>query len=157
MRATAKNGVALHIQLDGTLRRFTFDGVIGERKVRAGTLVRGEPHIGSVLVVVDDKCGNVVDCAVGWVILSCENATYHGDSVANGATADVESEYDGDAGLNVREDGAAHVNTGETKRLIASLGYGPYHCVRRQAIRSVREGDGLDLGWGSGEPCDVGN
>ena len=47
--------------------------------------------------------------------------------------------------------------TVETEGLIAGLGYRPYHCVRRQAVRRVGERDGLRYGWGSGELRDVGD
>ena len=132
----SEDGVGTYIQLDGTIGRVTFDGVIAERIGRAGILVRREQHIGAALIVVDDIGGDVIECAFGRVLLPGEHAAYDSDGVADRA-AYVEAENDGNAGLDVREDGMADVETRETKGLITGLGYRPYHCVRREAVRRV--------------------
>ena len=85
---------------------------------------------------MDDIGGDVVECASGRILLPCEDAADDGDGVADHA-ADVAAENDGDAGLDVWENGATDVEARETEGLIAGLGYRPYHCVRRQAVRRV--------------------
>ena len=56
-----------------------------KRKRRAGILVNREPHIRAALIVMDDVGWDIVDCAVGWVLLFCKDAAYDSDGVADGA------------------------------------------------------------------------
>ena len=118
--------MVLHIQFDWTAVQVTFDGLVAKGIHPAGIFIDGKPHIGAALVVVNDVGGDIVDCLAGWALLLGEHAADNGYGVADRAD-DVEAENDGNAGFDVREDSTGHVWTGENKRLIASLGYCPYH------------------------------
>ena len=111
----SQNGVGLHIQFDGTTACVVSDGVVFEGMSRACILVSREPHVRTTLVIVDNKGRDIVASAVGWVYLLREHAADDSDGMAN-RTADVETENDGNARLDVWEYGIADVWTEEAER-----------------------------------------
>ena len=109
---------------------------------RGGRILDGERHVRAALIVVNDVGGHVVDRGSGRVGRCGEDTADDGDRVPD-FRSDVQAEDDGNAGLDVRQDGVGDVRGAEAEGLIARLADGPEHAIGRQEVRSCWQGRGF--------------